>query len=325
MRHAAGSGAQPDEGGTPDGAHFLDTSWQQHTMGPAGTSGTSGASGPPGPPGAFDAATTPVPADWYQRDQQSVPTSTPEAAAAPARPTRTDEPEPPRRGRRKLVVWSLAGALVLAGAGAGAVLFLGSGDDNDKKDRAGSVGADLTPGATTAASTPPAAATTAPPTGAPSSSRPPSSSKPPSSSSSASSTAKAPANDVDAPKDPSALKPAAYAAWKRIDAAMAAEGIKLNLNSGKRGWAHQQRLLDDKIAEVGSRQEALRWVLPPEKSMHVQGVAVDIYPANAQAWLQAKGSKYGWCRMYDNEAWHFEYNASYTSGCPKRLPSALDS
>ncbi|MET7304832.1 D-alanyl-D-alanine carboxypeptidase family protein [Embleya sp. NPDC005575] len=313
MRHAAGSDPQPDEGGTPDGAHFLDTSWQQHTMGTAGASGTPRT---PGTPGAFDAATTPVPADWYQREQPAA--SPAEAPAEPARPAPGDGPEPPRRSRRALVVWSLAGALVLGGAGVGAVLFLGSGDD--KKDGASSsVGAELPP-APTAAPTTASVPTTASTTKAQASTRPPSSSKPPSSSA----TAKPPANDVDAPKDPKALKPAAYAAWKKIDAAMAAEGITLNLNSGKRGWVHQQQLLDNKIAEVGSREEALRWVLPPEKSMHVQGIAVDIYPANAQAWLQAKGSKYGWCRMYDNEEWHFEYNASYTSGCPKRLPSATE-
>ncbi|WP_331772260.1 D-alanyl-D-alanine carboxypeptidase family protein (plasmid) [Embleya sp. NBC_00888] len=318
MTHAAGSGPQPGEGDAPEEAHFPETARQQPTarLGPtARQQPTAGAADTPetsGAPGAFDAATTPVPADWYLRDQPSAstarPESTPEAPSGPIGRRRGDDREPPRRGRRTLVVWGLAGALVLAGA----ALFLGAEDDN--KDRVNSVtGAEPAPGPTSA-----------PPTGASSSSEP-SSSKPPSSSSSASSTAKAPANDVDAPKDPSALKPAAYAAWKRIDAAMAADGIKLNLNSGKRGWAHQQKLLDEKIAEVGSRQEAIRWVLPPEKSMHVQGVAVDIYPANAQAWLQAKGGKYGWCRMYDNEEWHFEYNASYTSGCPKRLPSALDS
>ncbi|MEU0932297.1 D-alanyl-D-alanine carboxypeptidase family protein [Embleya sp. NPDC005971] len=314
MRHAAGSGPQPDEGGTPDGAHFLDTSWQQHTM---GTAGTSGAAGTPAPSGRFDAATTPVPADWYQREQPAA--SAAPAAAEPARSARQgdgDDPEPPRRSRRGLVVWALAGALVLGGLGVGAVLFLGG--DDDKKDKAGSVGAQVPPAPTTAPNTT-AAPTTAPTTKATSSTKP-SSTK----SASSSATAKPPANDVDSPKDPKALKPAAYAAWKRIDTAMAAEGITLNLNSGKRGWAHQQRLLDEKIAEVGSREEALRWVLPPEKSMHVQGVAIDIYPANAQAWLQAKGSKYGWCRMYDNEEWHFEYNSTYTSGCPKRLPSATE-
>ena len=30
---------------------------------------------------------------------------------------------------------------------------------------------------------------------------------------------------------------------------------------------------------------------------------------------------YGFCRIYDNEAWHFEYNPAYrVAGCPKRLP-----
>ncbi|MGC0415052.1 D-alanyl-D-alanine carboxypeptidase family protein [Embleya sp. AB8] len=315
MRHAAGSGARPDEGGTPDGAHFLDTSWEQHSMGTPAAPGASATPGTPAPPGTFDVATKPVPADWYQREQPAPAAA--ESPAAPERPARSDEPAPPRRSRKAMVVWSLAGALVLGAVGVGAVLFLGGGDD--KKDKASSVGANLTPGPTAAPSGQ-QAPTTAPPSTAPVGSKGPGT-KPPS----PSSTAKPPANDVDAPKDPSALKPAAYTAWKKINTAMAAEGITLNLNSGKRGWAHQQKILDDKIAEVGSREAALHWVLPPEKSMHVQGVAVDIYPANAQAWLQAKGSKYGWCRMYDNEEWHFEYNASYTSGCPKRLPSALDS
>ncbi|MFE3204932.1 D-alanyl-D-alanine carboxypeptidase family protein [Embleya sp. NPDC059237] len=322
MRHAAGSGEpQPDEGGTPDGAHFLDTSWEQHSSGSGHAAGPPGSQPPggpgiPGTPGRFDAETTPVPADWYTREQPPVGSAAP--VAEPPRPAPADEPEPARRRRGKLVAWSLAGALILGGAGVGAVLFLGGGDD-DKKDRADSVGAQVTPNPEQAPNTQ-TAPTNAPSSGSPSSKS--ATTKPPKSS--ASSTAKAPANDKDAPKDPKALTPAAYAAWKKIDQAMAAEGIKLNLNSGKRGWAHQQRLLDEKIAEVGSREAALHWVLPPEKSMHVQGVAVDIYPANAQAWLQAKGSKYGWCRMYDNEEWHFEYNASYTNGCPPRLPSALD-
>ncbi|MEU0936294.1 D-alanyl-D-alanine carboxypeptidase family protein [Embleya sp. NPDC005971] len=246
-------------------------------------------------PGLFNAATKPIPADWYLRDQPSAPTrrpaSAPEAPAEPAERRRADGREPRRRRRRTPIVWSLAGVLVLGGAGLGATLSLRDEDGkNDRTDTA--VGAE------------PAPAPTA---------------------STASSAVKSPANDVDSPKNPKALTPAAYTAWKKIDQAMAAEGIELNLNSGKRGWGHQQKLLDEKIAEVGSREEALRWVLPPEKSMHVQGIAVDIYPANAQAWLQAKGGKYGWCRLYDNEVWHFEYNASYIKGCPPRLPSALDS
>ncbi|GCE02275.1 D-alanyl-D-alanine carboxypeptidase family protein [Embleya hyalina] len=270
MEDATGSDARLGEGDPPDKAETV------------------------GAPGPFTAATKPIPADWYLRDQSPAPTLrpafAPETPAEPAERRRANGRGPRRRRLRTPIVWGLAGVLVLGGAGIGATLFLRDDGKNDRADTA--VGAEPAP--TPTASTAPAAG-------------------------------KPPANDVDSPKNPKALTPAAYAAWKRIDQAMAAEGIKLKLNSGKRGWRHQQKLLDDKIAEVGSREAALHWVLPPEKSMHVQGVAVDIYPADAQAWLQAKGSEYGWCRLYDNEVWHFEYNASYTRGCPPRLPSALDS
>ncbi|MYW01002.1 D-alanyl-D-alanine carboxypeptidase family protein, partial [Streptomyces sp. SID3343] len=223
-------------------------------------------------------------------------------------------------GRGAVVAWSLAGLLVLGAAGAGAVVLMGG---DDKKDNASSTSTNVTSTPTTMGSAqpqqPPAAS--AGPTGAASggaTTTKPSSSSKSTASASTSTSAGPPRNDVDAPKDPSALKPAAYAAWKQIKSAMAAQGITLNLNSGKRGWVHQQQLWDQEIAKTGSEEAAMHLVLPPQKSMHVQGYAVDIYPEAAQVWLQSKGSKYGWCRLYDNEAWHFEYNADYKSGCPAR-------
>jgi LAS superfamily LD-carboxypeptidase LdcB len=304
VRHAAGSGPQPDEGSTPDGARFLDASWQQHA---AET------------PGRFDAPTKPVPADWYQRQQSEASPATPDTPDTPSAPTSGHGDERPRRGRGAIVAWSLAGLLVLGAAGAGATVLMGG---DDKKDRASSAGTDATSTPTTNPSAQPEQppATTSGPTGAASTRA--TSSKAPSSSASASasksSSAGPPRNDVDAPKDPSALKPAAYAAWKQIKTAMAADGITLSLNSGKRGWAHQQELWENEIRKTGSEEAAMHLVLPPQKSMHVQGFAVDIYPEAAQIWLQNKGSKYGWCRLYDNEAWHFEFDADYKSGCPAR-------
>jgi LAS superfamily LD-carboxypeptidase LdcB len=301
VRHAAGSGPQPDEGGTPDGARFLDDSWQQHAT---------------ETPGRFDAPTKPVPADWHERQRSGVPHPTPDT---PSAPTAHHDSPPPRRGRGAIVAWSLAGLLVLGAAGAGAAVLMG-GDDKKDNATSASPGATSTP-TTNLSAQPQPPATTSASTGAPSSGAPStkkSSSSSASASASTSTSAGPPRNDVDAPKDPSALKPAAYAAWKQIKTAMAAQGITLNLNSGKRGWAHQQELWENEIAKTGSEQAAMHLVLPPQKSMHVQGYAVDIYPEAAQVWLQSKGSKYGWCRLYDNEAWHFEYNADYKSGCPAR-------
>lgn len=309
VRHSAGNGTPPHEGDGPEGARFLDSSWQQHAA----------------VPGPFDAPTTPVPADWHLRNEPlrpaSAPVPVPDAQSPPPRRGR-DAPDPPGRGRARagrgrVIAWSLAGVVLVGGAGAAAVVVAGS--DDDGKDRASNVGADLTPSPTAAPerATPSAKATRSAPTSvAPKPSDKPS--KSPSASATARKSSGPPLNDVDAPKEPSALKPAAYSAWRRIKTAMAADEIVLQLESGKRSWAHQDELWQEEVAKTGSRAAAMQRVLPPEDSMHVAGYAIDIYPASAQKWLQREGSTYGWCRLYDNESWHFEYDASYKSGCPTR-------
>jgi LAS superfamily LD-carboxypeptidase LdcB len=99
-------------------------------------------------------------------------------------------------------------------------------------------------------------------------------------------------------------------------AAAKAQGVPMRINSGRRSAAKQQRLLDEAIKKYGSYREAIRWVLPPEKSMHVKGKAVDIAPQAAMAWLQKAGWKYGICRVYDNEPWHFEALTAPGRKCP---------
>jgi len=316
VRHSADNGARPDDGPNPEGAHFLDASWEQHSP----------------EQGPFDATTTPVPVDWYTHSESPQAVSAPAPATAAARSG--DAPDPPersrghkRRGRARVLAWSLVGVVLVGGAGAAAAVVV-AGSDDDPKDRASRVGTDLTPSpAAPTRATPSAKPTTrAPaPDAKPSSGEPSTSasasasaSKSPSASASATKSSGPPRNDVDAPKDPSALKPAAYTAWRKIKTAMAADGITLQLESGKRSWAHQEELWEQEIENTGSRAAALRRVLPPEDSMHVKGYAIDIYPASAQTWLQREGSTYGWCRLYDNESWHFEYDASYKSGCPAR-------
>ncbi|GAA0941906.1 hypothetical protein GCM10009554_33900 [Kribbella koreensis] len=105
----------------------------------------------------------------------------------------------------------------------------------------------------------------------------------------------------------------------RLRKAMAdahAAGIPMRINSGRRSAAKQQRLFDDAIKKYGSYKAATRWVLPPDKSEHVQGRAVDIAPQSAMAWLERVGWKYGICRIYDNEPWHFEALRSPGKKCP---------
>lgn len=98
----------------------------------------------------------------------------------------------------------------------------------------------------------------------------------------------------------------------------AAEDITFYVNSGWRSPQLQERLLEEAVAEYGSREEALRWVATPERSAHVSGDAVDIGPFDASYWLSYNGAKYGICQIYANEGWHFELRPDASeSGCPE--------
>ncbi|RKT56144.1 D-alanyl-D-alanine carboxypeptidase family protein [Saccharothrix australiensis] len=119
------------------------------------------------------------------------------------------------------------------------------------------------------------------------------------------------------------LRPDVLAAWQRLRTEAGARGVTLCLNDGKRSVGQQQREFADAVQRFGTAELAARYVLPPEKSMHVKGLAVDIQPLESAAWVEHNGNALGWCRRYQNEEWHFEYDPAYaTSGCPAMLPSA---
>jgi hypothetical protein len=109
---------------------------------------------------------------------------------------------------------------------------------------------------------------------------------------------------------------------KRATAAAARDGITVRITSGRRSVAKQRKLLNEAIAKYGSRKAAMRWVLPPEYSAHVKGRAVDIGPRAAMSWMNKNGWRYGICRRYDNEPWHFEALTSPGVKCPAREPYA---
>ncbi|MFD7161075.1 M15 family metallopeptidase [Kribbella sp. NPDC059898] len=124
-------------------------------------------------------------------------------------------------------------------------------------------------------------------------------------------------------EDIDALSPKLEARLKKAFAAAAAAGVPIRINSGKRSAAKQQRLLNEAIQKYGSYKVATRWVLPPKYSAHVLGKAVDIAPAAAMTWLDKNGWRYGICRRYDNEPWHFEAITTPGTKCPPREPHAL--
>lgn len=110
----------------------------------------------------------------------------------------------------------------------------------------------------------------------------------------------------------------------RFDAARAAagaEGVELRVTSGKRTPEEQQRLVDEAVASRGV-PEAYRWVLPPETSAHVQGLAVDVGPTAGAYWLAEHGLDFGLCQTYANEVWHFEKLPDGATACPEQHPDS---
>ena len=119
------------------------------------------------------------------------------------------------------------------------------------------------------------------------------------------------------------LQPPMTRAYKRAAAAAARAGHPMTIRSGWRSAEYQQILFDRAVAKYGSSTEAAKWVLAPEDSAHVQGLAVDVQPLGAAQWLQAHGTAYGLCRTYANEWWHFELVAvGPVDACPSMKPSA---
>ena len=112
------------------------------------------------------------------------------------------------------------------------------------------------------------------------------------------------------------LDPDLLGALRRAATAAGDDGVELEVDSGWRSPAYQERLLREAIAEHGSEAAAARWVATPETSAHVQGDAVDVGPS-AAAWLSAHGAAHGLCQVYGNEPWHYELRPEAAGGgCP---------
>jgi LAS superfamily LD-carboxypeptidase LdcB len=115
----------------------------------------------------------------------------------------------------------------------------------------------------------------------------------------------------------------------RFDAASAAaalEGVALYITSGFRSQARQELLFANAIKKYGSESEAAKWVLPARFSHHPQGLAIDVNfpkdPAGAK-WLEDNGARFGLCRVYANEWWHFEAVTAPGQACPDMAENAL--
>ena len=118
------------------------------------------------------------------------------------------------------------------------------------------------------------------------------------------------------------LNPALLTAVQQAANAAASDGVTMTITSGWRSPEFQQQLLDDAVATYGSLAAARQFVQTPQRSHHVLGQAVDIGGPAADQWLIANGARFGLCRIYANELWHFELAADAAGNCPPLMADA---
>ena len=113
--------------------------------------------------------------------------------------------------------------------------------------------------------------------------------------------------------------------FKAAQVAAKKDGQALYIASGFRSLSRQKTLFAQAIKKYGSTAEASKWVAPPLVSHHPWGVAIDVnYPDEpvGAGWLEVNGAKFGLCRVFDNEWWHFEPVIAPGWKCPALVPDA---
>jgi D-alanyl-D-alanine carboxypeptidase len=113
--------------------------------------------------------------------------------------------------------------------------------------------------------------------------------------------------------------------FKAAQAAAKKDGQVIYIVSGFRSLSRQKTLFANAVRKYGSAAEASKWVAPPLISHHPWGVAIDVnYPDEpvGAGWLEVHGSKFGLCRVFENEWWHFEPVIAPGWKCPALVPDA---
>lgn len=126
-------------------------------------------------------------------------------------------------------------------------------------------------------------------------------------------------------KRPTSLNPFLKARFLAAQAVAKKARRSLAITSGFRSYAVQTALFKAAVKKYGSEAEAAKSVLPPDSSHHPWGLALDInYPNDplSAKWLEINGYKYGLCRVYENEWWHFEGVVAPGHRCPALHPDA---
>ncbi|MBU6255349.1 MAG: D-alanyl-D-alanine carboxypeptidase family protein [Actinomycetales bacterium] len=124
---------------------------------------------------------------------------------------------------------------------------------------------------------------------------------------------------------PTALDEQVVYRFKAAQAAAAQDGQKIYIVSGYRTLNRQKTLFNQAVQKYKSIDEASKWVAPPLVSHHPWGIAIDVnYPDDpiGASWLETHGYKFGLCRVFENEWWHFEPVIAPGWKCPSLVPDA---
>ncbi len=124
---------------------------------------------------------------------------------------------------------------------------------------------------------------------------------------------------------PTALDKQLVYRFKAAQAAAAKVGQRIYIVSGFRSLSRQKSLYNQAIRKYRSVDEASKWVAPPLVSHHPWGIAIDVnYPNEpvGAGWLEVHGSKFGLCRVFENEWWHFEPVIAPGWKCPALVSDA---
>jgi len=102
-------------------------------------------------------------------------------------------------------------------------------------------------------------------------------------------------------RDGEGMRPDVAAAYDRMAAAAAADGVTLIVVSGFRSDAEQ--------AELFAAHPDPKWVAPPGTSLHRCATELDLGPESAYGWLAANAGRFGFLQRYSWESWHFGFTA----------------
>jgi soluble lytic murein transglycosylase-like protein len=101
------------------------------------------------------------------------------------------------------------------------------------------------------------------------------------------------------------MRPDVAAAFDRMAAAAAADGVQLVIASAFRSNAEQ--------AVLWAANPDPKWVAPPGTSLHRLATELDLGPASAYGWLAANAPRFGFVQRYSWEPWHFGLAANASS------------